>query len=91
MLNSSAHLRCVPRSGKSIDPEHSRAHGPSKDVSNLGFLAYNFEHLDNKCIFISCTLGAFKYTALIDSGCPAYACIGDTFAQSFPQELLPKS
>ena len=52
-------------------------------------MAYNSKHLDNKCIFISCTLEAFKRTALIDSECFAYACI-DTFAQVFLQELLPK-
>ena len=90
MLNTLAHSRCVPRSGKSIVPEHRRAQGPSKDVSNLGFLAYNSEPLDNECIFITCTLGAFKCTALIDFGCFVYACIGDTFAQVFPQKLFPK-
>ena len=57
---------------------------------DLGFLAYNFKRLDNKCIFISCTLGAFKCTALINSGCSAYACIEDAFAQVFSQELLLK-
>ena len=90
MLNTLAHSRCVPRSGKSRVPEHRHAQGPSKDVFNLGFLAYNSERLDNECIFISCTLEAFKYTALMDFGCSAYACIEDTFAQVFPQKLLPK-
>ena len=35
-------------------------------------------------------MGDFKCVTLIDSGCFAYACIDDTFAQAFYQEPLPR-
>ena len=84
------YIKAPSASSRKIPGRQSYTQEPSKNVPNLVFLAYNSKHLDNKCIFISCTLGAFKCTALINSGCFAYACIGDTFAQVFPQEFLPK-
>ena len=32
----------------------------------------------------------FKCNAFLDTGCSAYACIGDTFVQVFHQEPLPR-
>ena len=48
----------------------------------------NSKCLDNESIFISYILGNFKCNALLDSGCSAYACIRDTFAQIFYQKPL---
>ena len=89
-FNHSAYLRTYSKPGKRIVPEQSHSQEPAKSVSNLGYLAYYSERLDNECIFISCTLGNFKCNVLLDSGCSAYACIEDTFAQVFHQEPLPK-
>ena len=61
-----------------------------RNVSNLGYLAYHSECLNNECIFISCTLENVKCNALLDFGCSVYACIGDTFTQVFHQKPLPK-
>ena len=85
-----AYFRTYSRPGKRVVPGQSCFQGPAESVFNLGCLAYQSERLDNECIFISCTLGNFKYNALLDSGCFAYACIRDTFAQVFHQKPLSK-
>ena len=85
-----AYFRTYSRPGKRVVPGQSRFQEPAECVFNLGYLAYHSKRLDNKCIFISCTLRNFKCNALLDSGCFAYTCIEDTFAQVFYQEPLPK-
>ena len=92
-LRSSSHpayFRTYSKLGKKVVPGQSCSQGPAESVSNLGYLAYHSECLDNKCIFISYILGNFKCNALLNSGYSAYACIGNTFAQVFHQEPLPK-
>ena len=86
----SAYFKTYSRPGKRVVPRQNCFQGPAESVPNLGYLAFHSERLDNECIFISCTLGSFKCNALLNSGCSIYACIGDTFAQVFHQEPLPK-
>ena len=73
-----------------VVPKQRRVQGQEKYGSNIGYLAYNLEWLGNECIFNSSNLGVFKCKALTDTGCFAYACIGDTFAQAFHQVPLPR-
>ena len=68
-------------------PKYKSSLPPLVEQSKVQPYTYNSERLDNKCIFISCTLGAFKCTTIIDFGCSAYGCIRDTL-QVFTQELF---